>query len=186
MVTFPSGAIPNRWLSASRHVGPSSASARLGVISLGLRLKGCAAKGTTRLWRRLRWGRSTDAEGDGDVRPLWRRFPCTDRLDKRFFIDGLFSGRPFGTHVTRWVQSRVRLAAGFSLAWAPHPAVSPKVRGVRRGQRLAPSGGGFRPPAASRPAAPNPQAGGERGKVRFGEVRDLRRAILWASGILGR
>ena len=37
--------------------------------------------------RRLRWGRSTDADGDWDGRQLRPQIPCTRRLDNRFFID---------------------------------------------------------------------------------------------------
>jgi hypothetical protein len=151
MVTFPSGAIPNRWLSASRHVGPSSASARLGVISLGLRLKGCAAKGTTRLWRRLRWGRSTDAEGDGDVRPLWRRFPCTDRLDKRFFIDGLFSARPSGTQCMAPVQGR--LSARYELMGKSNGELPLRADVRRLAVPVAPAETKFGPGLACRSSA---------------------------------
>jgi hypothetical protein len=33
---------------------------------------------------RLRWGRSTDADGDGDVRRLLSTFSCTDGLTTPF------------------------------------------------------------------------------------------------------
>jgi hypothetical protein len=62
--------IPNRWLSVCRLVGPARKTQEVGevaVISLGLGLEGYAAEAPTRLGRRLRWGRSTDAEGDGDM-----------------------------------------------------------------------------------------------------------------------
>ena len=89
------------------------------MISLGLRLKGCAAEGALRLRRRLRWGRLTDAEGDGDVRQLPPQVPCTRALDNRCFIDGLtyFAASrlkpcswnsPFGLGVTN-ENARVRL-----------------------------------------------------------------------------
>ena len=65
----PRGTIPNRWLSVSTSRRPQLANDGPGrAISLGLGLKGCVAEGTTSAGCRLRWGRSTDAEGEGDVR----------------------------------------------------------------------------------------------------------------------
>jgi hypothetical protein len=40
----------------------------------------CGGRHELLFWRRLRWGRSTDADGVGDVRQLPTRIPCTPDL----------------------------------------------------------------------------------------------------------
>ena len=60
-----------------------------GRISLGLGLRGCERD--ARLIRPrtgLRWARSTDADGEGDVRENPDRKICTASLDKLPLIDG--------------------------------------------------------------------------------------------------
>src|SRR6266576_3689140 len=87
----PRRMIPNRWLSVPRPRRPCSSTQRrefVVLISLRLGLKGYAAESTPPHPRcRRDKGRSTEAEGDGDV----RRFLLSEfqhrRLDKTFSID---------------------------------------------------------------------------------------------------
>jgi hypothetical protein len=51
-------------------------------VSLRLRLKGYAADGTARGTVAAEMGRSTDAEGDGDVRRRLPQISCTGGLTK--------------------------------------------------------------------------------------------------------
>jgi hypothetical protein len=86
--------IPNRWLSASRQVGPTLVEPE----GTGESPQGSPSASGSRDMRqkaqlqagdRLRWGRSTDAEGDGDVRRLLSHQPLRRiRLDRTFSIDG--------------------------------------------------------------------------------------------------
>jgi len=86
-------AIPNRWLSASRLVGPSSMSRRLGLPWEGDLPPPRAqenVRGKARPLSRAsaEMGRSTDADGE---RERARASPADSlhrRLDKRCFIDG--------------------------------------------------------------------------------------------------
>src|SRR5260370_23457599 len=66
--------IPNRWLSASRSRRPQLDSTEVEGRSLSASgSRDMRQKADTPAGRRLRWGRSTDADGDGDVRADFRR-----------------------------------------------------------------------------------------------------------------
>src|SRR5690348_9509873 len=61
----------------------------VGGLSLGLGLRGCVAGVHDRsCGRGLRWARSTDADGEGDVRGLPGHGICTGLLDFATLIDG--------------------------------------------------------------------------------------------------
>jgi hypothetical protein len=58
-------------------------------LSLGLGLRGCAAGCTTiRPRTGLRWARSTEADGEGDVREAHNTESAPAALDKAPLIDG--------------------------------------------------------------------------------------------------
>ena len=83
--------IPNRWLSESRHVGFRFVHCRQRgeKLSLGLGLRGCVAGCTTNRPRTgLRWARSTEADGEGDVREARDTKSAPAALDKGPLIDG--------------------------------------------------------------------------------------------------
>ena len=112
-------ATPNRWLS----VTITSASTRiLEARSRGSSLPRPRAQG---IWREcmnqhrergLRWARSTDAEGEGDMRELSTKFLCTGPLDLRSLIDG-FAPRFCTAHLVGFVR-RFGHAASLHIAYA--------------------------------------------------------------------
>jgi hypothetical protein len=84
--------IPNRWLSESRHVGY-----RLEYCRLRGGGSSPSASGSEDVLRvahqfvpgeGLRWARSTDADGDGDVREARATESAPTALDKGPLIDG--------------------------------------------------------------------------------------------------
>ena len=119
----PRRMIPNRWLSVPRPRRPCSSTQRrefVVLISLRLGLKGYAAESTPPHPRcRRDKGRSTEAEGDGDV----RRFLLSEfqhrRLDKTFSIDGLPMGWAGACPKIKRVQGRASAQRGIFRQGAP-------------------------------------------------------------------
>src|SRR5262249_21700296 len=78
LVTLAGRAIPNRWLSVNatsasarqRHVEQKRETVRTGLISLGTQAQGIGGRRPPWSGRGRRWGGSTDADGDGEVRRL--------------------------------------------------------------------------------------------------------------------
>ena len=93
------GGTPNRWLSVPRPVGPSSKHRRFGSSHGGdlppPRAQENAAEKAqpTPVRQRLRWGSSTDADGERECARASPPNSLHRPLDKRCFIDG---GMPAG------------------------------------------------------------------------------------------
>src|SRR5438132_4951302 len=88
--------IPNRWLSVSRSRRPQlDPTEAVGKSPSASGSRDMRQKAYTPAGRRLRWGRSTDADGDGDRRAdfLLHTLEPANRLDKTLSIDGGRAGK---------------------------------------------------------------------------------------------
>ena len=91
---------PNRWLSVSRLVGPRSKYRRFRSFQAGdlpppRAQENMAEKAQPELVRlRLRWDRSTDADGEGECARASPPNSLHRPLDKRCFIDGGWTAPP--------------------------------------------------------------------------------------------
>jgi hypothetical protein len=94
--------IPHRWMSVTITSAIALVVGRVGEgLSLGLGLRGCVAGVHARVCGRgLRWARSTDADGEGDVRGLPGHGICTGPLDFATLIDGFVSSAGLDLVVT--------------------------------------------------------------------------------------
>ena len=120
---LPRAATPNRWLSVSRPVGPRSIFQRehppaVRDLPPPRAQENVGEKAHPRIARRrLRWARSTEADGDRECAETSPSLFLHRRLDKGCFIDGLIqsshpSAKRRNTRACASFTSQPRLTAG--------------------------------------------------------------------------